>query len=40
MGAVFYPRVAWGRIAAAVGRSLESSDEDRTVYEHVSLPPG
>ena len=41
VGAVFHPRVAWRRISPRLLAGISSHrTKDRTVYEHVSLPPG
>jgi len=41
VGAVFHPRVGWGRISPRLLAGVSSHrTKDRTVYEHVSLPPG
>ena len=41
VGVVFHPRVAWGRVLPRVFAGVSSHRaRERTVYEHVSLPPG
>jgi hypothetical protein len=41
IGAVFHPRVPWHRLSPRLFAGVASHRaEQRTVYEHVSLPPG
>jgi hypothetical protein len=41
VGVVFHPRVAWGRVLPRLFAGVSSHRaRERTVYEHVSLPPG